>query len=116
MYRVGVFFWILFGLVWLGGVISIATEIFRNSKESVAKNSTRGIVKKTDRLKDRLKRTLKSDVGSKLVDNYKTQQNASSSKLKIINNNLQYFFEIKNAWFQFVAMHHALQVVFHLFN
>ena len=29
MYRVGVFFWILAGLVWLGGVISIITELIR---------------------------------------------------------------------------------------
>ena len=29
MYRVGVFFWILGGLVWLGGVISIITELIR---------------------------------------------------------------------------------------
>ena len=29
MYRVGVFFWILMGLVWLSGVISIITELLQ---------------------------------------------------------------------------------------
>ena len=85
MYRVGVFFWILLGLVWLGGVISIATEMFRNSK--VAKNSQKGIV--STKKKIRKIASKNASVRNKLVDNFKTQQNTSNSKLKIINNNLQ---------------------------
>jgi len=84
MYRVGVFFWILFGLVWLGGVISIATEMFRNSK--MTKKSQKGMTKTKEKLKSFIDKN--SDVKSKLVDNYKASQN-TSSKLKIINNNLQ---------------------------
>ena len=85
MYRIGVFFWILLGLVWLGGVISIATEMFRSSR--VAKNSQRGIVNTKKRIRKFASKN--ASVRNKLVDNYKTQQNTSNSKLKIINNNLQ---------------------------
>ncbi|CAG5079396.1 Oidioi.mRNA.OKI2018_I69.PAR.g9244.t1.cds [Oikopleura dioica] len=35
MYRVMVFFWILCGLVWLGGVISIMTEMIRHRGKSL---------------------------------------------------------------------------------
>lgn len=39
--RVMVFFWILAGLVWLGGVISIMTEMIRNRGTNFAKMRTR---------------------------------------------------------------------------
>lgn len=34
MYRVGVFFWILMGLVWLSGVISIITELLQANEKN----------------------------------------------------------------------------------
>ena len=36
MYRVGVFFWILVGLVWLAGVMSIMTGLFRTVSSDVS--------------------------------------------------------------------------------
>lgn len=36
MYRVGVFFWILAGLVWLAGVMSIMTGFFRMASKDVS--------------------------------------------------------------------------------
>ena len=32
LYRMAVFFWILIGLTWIGGVISMITEVFNSSK------------------------------------------------------------------------------------
>ena len=55
MYRVMVFFWILAGLVWLGGVISIMTEMIRNRGKNFAKMRTKlshgGSVGETDDVK-----------------------------------------------------------------
>ena len=41
MYRVGVFFWILAGLVWLGGVISIITELIRMRGHNMSGDETK---------------------------------------------------------------------------
>ena len=47
MYRVGVFFWILGGLVWLGGVISIITELIRMRGHKMSNDPTKQCSQRT---------------------------------------------------------------------
>ena len=47
MYRVGVFFWILGGLVWLGGVISIITELIRMRGHNMSTDPTKKCSQRT---------------------------------------------------------------------
>lgn len=37
IYRLLIFFWILFGLLWLGGIISLALEYFRTRENNFVK-------------------------------------------------------------------------------
>ena len=53
MYRVGVFFWILAGLVWLGGVISIITELIR-ARGSLKSQETAKNEMSNNRIEERL--------------------------------------------------------------